>query len=95
MRPCLDYIRTHLDQVRPGADLDLGWMPEWLYVGTPTWDVGPGRLTGSPDRIAESLREVYDLGCNVLYVHFRSRDCSEYCDQLAAFGRDVAPLVVR
>ena len=95
MPACLDYIRTHRDNVRPDATLDLGWMPEWLYVGTPIWDVGPGRLTGPPDQIAESLREIYELGCNVLYVHFRSRDRAEYADQLAAFGRDVAPLLVR
>jgi probable F420-dependent oxidoreductase len=95
MRECLDYIRVQRDKLRPDASLDLGFMPEWIYLGTPTWDVGPGRLTGSPDQVAESLRETYDLGCNVLYVHFRSRDRSEYSDQLAAFGRDVAPLLVR
>ena len=47
------------------------------------------------ERIAESLREAYDLGCNVLHLHFRSRDRDEYADQLAAFGRDVAPLLAR
>ncbi len=93
MRGCIDYLLAHRDKVRPEATLDLGLMPEWLYVGTPTWDVGPNRLTGSPERIAESLREAYDLGCNVLHLHFRSRDRMEYLDQLAAFGRDVAPLL--
>jgi probable F420-dependent oxidoreductase len=95
MQPCLDYIRAHRDKVRPDADLDLGWMPPAIYVGTPTWDVGEGRLTGSPDRIAASLREAYQLGCNVLHLNFRSRDRQEYCDQLAAFGRHVAPLLAR
>jgi hypothetical protein len=52
-------------------------------------------LTGSPDRIAASLREAYQLGCNVLHLNFRSRDRQEYCDQLAAFGRHVAPLLAR
>jgi probable F420-dependent oxidoreductase len=95
MRGCLDYIRTHRDKVRPDAELDLGWLPEAIYVGTPRWDVGQGRLTGSPEYIAESLREAYELGCNVLHLNFRSRDRSEYCDQLAAFGRDVAPLLAQ
>jgi probable F420-dependent oxidoreductase len=95
MRECLDYLLAHRDRVRPDATLDLGLMPEWLYVGTPSWDVGPNRVTGSPERIAESLREAYDLGCNVLHLHFRSRDRAEYEDQLAAFGRDVAPLLAR
>jgi probable F420-dependent oxidoreductase len=95
MGECVDYIRTHRDKVRPDATLDLGFMAEAMYVGTPSWDVGPGRLTGSPEEVAESLREVYDIGCNVLFVHFRSRDRAEYSDQLAAFGRDVAPLLAR
>lgn len=95
IRDCVDYIRTHLDKVRPGAKLDLGFMPEGLYVGTPGWDVGPNTTSGSPEQLAESLSETYRLGCNVLYVHFRSRSSSELCDQLAAFGRDVAPLLAQ
>ena len=66
MRACLDYLLSYKDKVRPDAELDLGMMSEAIYVGTPTWDVGEGRLTGSPDRIAESLREAYAIGCNVL-----------------------------
>ena len=93
MQACIDEIRAHRDRVRPGAELDLGFMPEWIYVGTPSWDVGEHRLTGSPEHIAESLRVAYDLGCNVLHLHFRSRSCDELCDQLASFGRDVAPLL--
>jgi len=93
MRDALAYIRARRDEVRPGAELDLGFYAEWIYVGTPSWDVGEGRLTGSAEQIAESLREVHDLGCNVLHLHFRSRSRDELCDQLAAFGRDVAPLL--
>ncbi|HEV8295668.1 MAG TPA: TIGR03619 family F420-dependent LLM class oxidoreductase [Acidimicrobiales bacterium] len=94
MRACVDYILAHRDKVRPQAHLDLGFMPEWIYIGTPSWDIGEFKLTGSPDQIAESLREANDLGCNTLHLHFRSRSRSELCDQLAAFGRDVAPLLV-
>jgi probable F420-dependent oxidoreductase len=93
MRECIDYIRRHVDAVRPGAAIDLGFMPEFIYIGTPSWDVGASRLTGAPERIAESLREAYDLGCNTLFVHFRSRSRAELCDQLAAFGAEVAPLL--
>jgi probable F420-dependent oxidoreductase len=95
MRECVDYIRAHQAKVRPEATLDIGFMPEWLYVGTPSWDVGEFKLTGTPEQIAESLREAHDLGCNTLHLHFRSRDRQELCDQLAAFGRDVAPLLAR
>lgn len=95
MRECVDFIRRHRDAVRPGAQIDLGFMPEFLYVGEPGWDTGGYTIAGSPERIAESLREAYDFGCSVLHLHFRSRDRQELCDQLAAFGRDVAPLLAR
>jgi probable F420-dependent oxidoreductase len=93
MRECLDYIRSHRDKVRPGAAIDFGFMSEFLYVGDPGWDTGGSTIAGSPERLATSLREAGDLGCNVLHLHFRSRDRQELVDQLASFGRDVAPLL--
>jgi probable F420-dependent oxidoreductase len=93
MRELTDYARSYVDKVRPGASLDLGFMPEWIYVGEPTWDVGPNRLTGSPQKIAESLRFAREVGCSVVHLRFRSRTRDELCDQIAAFGRDVAPSI--
>ena len=93
MRACVDYIHAHRDKTRPGVALDLGFFPENIYVGRAGWDIGPTALTGDPEPIAESLREASDLGCNALHIRLRSRSASELCDQLAAFGRDVAPLL--
>jgi probable F420-dependent oxidoreductase len=93
MRDCVDVIKRHRDRVRPGAQIDLGFLPEYLYLGTPKWDTGGFTISGSPAQLAESLREAHDFGCDVLHLHFRSRDCEEMCDQIAQFGRDVAPLL--
>jgi len=93
MRECIDTITRRRDEVRPGAEIDLGFFPEYLYIGTPSWDTGGYTISGTADELAESLREAYDFGCNVLHLHFRSRDRDEMCDQIAAFGRDVAPLL--
>ena len=93
MQACVDTIRRHRDRARPGHPLDLGFMPESIYVGTADWELGPRVLTGSPEAIAESLREAHRWGCTVLHLRFRSRSAAELCDQLAAFGRDVAPLL--
>lgn len=93
MRETVDFILRHRDAVRPGAELDLGFFPEWVHIGEPTWDLGAFSLSGTPERIAESLREARGYGCNVLHVHFRSRSPRELCDQISAFGRDVAPLL--
>lgn len=93
MREQVDFIRTHRDKVRPGASIDFGFFPGRIYVGEANWDLGPANLSGSPDKIAASLRGTRDLGCNVLHLHLRSRSAAELCDQLAAFSRDVAPLL--
>jgi len=93
MAEAVAYIRRHVDEVRPGARLDLGFMPEWLYVGDPGWDLGPHCLSGPPEKLAEALRAAHTFGCSVLHLRFRSRDGQELCDQLSAFGATVAPLL--
>jgi probable F420-dependent oxidoreductase len=64
-----------------------------VYVGTPSWDVGPGMVTGEPEVLADSIRDVAAMGVTHMGLRFRSRSCDELIDQIAAFGRDVVPLV--
>ncbi|MER7397109.1 LLM class F420-dependent oxidoreductase [Streptomyces sp. NPDC000151] len=73
--------------------LVIGAIVEPLYVGEPGWDTGKWTLTGSPDRIADSLREYAAIGVHQIQVRFRSRSRAELTDQMAAFGADVAPLL--
>ncbi|MFI8996191.1 LLM class F420-dependent oxidoreductase [Streptomyces sp. NPDC053542] len=73
--------------------LVIGAIAEPLYVGEPGWDTGKWTLTGSPERIAASLREYAAIGVHQLQVRFRSRSRAELTDQMAAFGTDVAPLL--
>jgi probable F420-dependent oxidoreductase len=95
MRSSIDVIRARRDEVRPGAHIDLGFMPGLLYVGKPDWDVGEWCLAGEPDKLTASLREAHDFGCSVLHLRFRSRSCDELCDQIAAFGSEVGPHLAR
>ncbi|PTM98050.1 luciferase-type oxidoreductase [Streptomyces sp. VMFN-G11Ma] len=71
--------------------ITVGAITEPLYVGEPAWDVGRRTLTGSPERLAESLRAYRAMGVDQIQVRFRSRARSELTDQIAAFGADVAP----
>ena len=91
----LAYIRTHADAVGRDLDsVDLGWMPEGIYLGEPPEGLIPDwwpHLTGSPDQIAESLRYTHELGTSVLHLRFRSRDVPEYLDQISRFGAEVLP----
>lgn len=72
---------------------DVGAISEWLYVGTPGWDLGRECVTGSPEQLAESLSSWVALGVNHLQVRFPSRSVSELCDQVEAFGTQVGPLL--
>ena len=86
-------LRARRQQARPADPIDIGVNCEFCYVGQPGWDVGDGVLTGTPAAIAESLNEYVSMGVNQLQVRFKSRSAAECCDQLAAFGADVGPLL--
>lgn len=72
--------------------IDLGALSGPLYVGEASWDVGRC-VTGSPEKLAGYLRTYRDMGVNHVQVRFRSRSLDEQCDQMRAFGAEVAPLL--
>lgn len=85
-------VQAHRQRVG-GDPVEVGAICEFLYVGSPSWEVGPGVIAGRPERLAESLREYRDMGVAHLQVRFKSRSASELTDQMRAFARDVAPLL--
>jgi probable F420-dependent oxidoreductase len=72
---------------------DIGAISEWLYVGTPSWDLGRPAVTGTAAEIADSLRAWTAAGVNHLQVRFASRSADELVDQVTAFGTTVGPLL--
>ncbi len=88
-------LRALREKAGVRAPLVIGAIAEPLYVGEPGWDTGKGAVTGSPERIAASLREYAAIGVHQLQIRFRSRSRAELTDQMAAFGADVAPLLTR
>jgi probable F420-dependent oxidoreductase len=86
-------IREHRKKVRGDEPIEIGANSPWLYVGKPPFDMPPGAVTGGADAIAASLLELKTMGANLCGVRFRSRSCDELCDQIDAFGREVAPLL--
>jgi probable F420-dependent oxidoreductase len=91
------YLLEHRRQTRGDEPIDLGATiaPEYLYIGTPTWDVGAETRSGAPDEVASSLNEFGAMGVSHLQLRFRSRSLNELLDQMDAFHRDVAPLLHR
>jgi hypothetical protein len=81
------------EALRMGAPIEIGALPGTFYVGQPGFEVPRGTVTGSPDRIADNLGELVDMGVSHLQMRFPNRSVNELCDQLAAFGEQVAPLL--
>ena len=93
MPAAIDYIRTRRTKARGDAPIEIGMNSPWLYVGKPTFDIGPNARTGSGEEIAAVFRTMKELGVSHTGVRFRSRSCDELVDQIHAFGSDVAPLL--
>jgi hypothetical protein len=88
----VEAIRAHRRRIRGDEPIEIGANSPWLYVGRPPFELPPGSVTGV-EAIAASLRELRAMGANLCGVRFRSRSCDELCDQIEAFGREVAPLL--
>jgi hypothetical protein len=82
-------------EYRDGAPLDVGGLADSLYVGAPASgpELPKGTVSGPPEKIADYLRTFADAGVGQVQVRFPSRSVEELCDQIAAFGADVIPLV--
>ena len=91
MERAIVYVRAQRAKTRGDAPIEIGMNSPWLYVGTPSFDVGPGALTGSGESIAATLRRRKQLGVSHMGVRFRSRSCDELVEQIDAFGAGVAP----
>lgn len=95
MPESIAFLHAERDRVRPGAEIEVGVITEHVYVGEPSWDVPKYALTGSAERIAESLGEYGAMGVSHLQLRFASRSIDELCDQMTAFGDEVGPLLAR
>ena len=82
-------------ELRGGAPLDIGTIVEPIYLTSigSGWDLPGWVLSGSADQVASSLREWVDMGVNHLQVRFMARSVEEFCQQTAAFGAEVGPLL--
>jgi probable F420-dependent oxidoreductase len=88
-----DLVDLYRRERGDGGGGDIGAITEWLYVGTPSWDVDRRCVSGSAEEIADSLRAWSKVGVNHLQVRFPSREISELVDQIERFGTEVGPLL--
>jgi probable F420-dependent oxidoreductase len=91
----IETILRLRDDARPGAVPEIGYHLV-AHLGEPTWDLPKGVMHGSPDRIAEfANKRLGAIGVSHLQVRLFARDAAEHCDQIAAFGAEVGPHLVR
>ena len=95
----ISELKEMRERLRGGAPLDIGTIAEPIYLvgggsgGDPSWSLPDVVLRGDPEPIAESLRELVGMGVNHIQVRFMCRSADELCDQIAAFGGSVMPLI--
>ena len=91
----LGTLRRMREEYRGGAPIDIGGIADFFYVGTPPsgLELPKGTVAGSAEQVAEYLRPFAEAGVGQVQVRFPSRSADELCDQIAAFGREVTPLV--
>ncbi len=95
MRDQVSQLRELRQELRGGAPIEIGALAGTFHVGTPAGDLPRGTVFGSPERIAENLAELVDMGVSHLQMRFPSSSVGELCDQMAAFGEQVGPLLTR
>lgn len=81
------------EELRPGEPIAVGALGGPIYVGDATWELPRGTVAGGAGQLAESLSEWAAMGVSHVQVRFPSRSADELCDQIVAFGEQVAPLL--
>ena len=95
MRDQVAQLLELREELRGGAPIEIGGLAGVFHVGEPDHELPRGTVSGSPERIAENLGELIDMGVSHVQMRFPNRSVGELCDQIAAFGEQVGPLLVR
>jgi len=95
MRDQVAQLKELRQDLRGGAPIEIGALAGVFHVGEPDHELPRGTVSGSPDRIVENLAELIDMGVSHIQMRFPSRSLEELCDQIAAFGERVGPLLSR
>lgn len=92
-------LRQLRDQLHDASPIEIGTIAEPIYLtgpgttGDPDRELPPYVLRGPPEKVAASLRELLHLGVSHIQVRFIAHSPTECCDQVAAFGNLVGPLL--
>src|SRR5439155_507683 len=85
------HLEAEFRTLRGDEPIEIGANSPWLYVGTPSFDLGPNARSGPGEVLAGILLDLKALGVNHVGVRFRTRSVDELLDQIDAFAHEVAP----
>ena len=88
-------LLSYREEFRPGEAIEIGALVPPVRIGPVPSDLPKGAISGSPERIAESICGLSELGVSHVQVRFVSRSAQDLCDQMDAFGSQVGPLLRR
>jgi len=95
MREQVALLMELRQELRGGAPIEIGALAGVFHMGEPHDELPRGTVSGSPDRVAENLAELIDMGVSHIQMRFPNRSVQELCDQMASFGEEVGPLLTR
>ncbi|HUC35965.1 MAG TPA: TIGR03619 family F420-dependent LLM class oxidoreductase [Acidimicrobiales bacterium] len=87
------YLKALREEKRGGAPIDIGALAGAFHLGEPSWELPRGTVSGTAEQVAENLGELVAMGVSHVQLRFPSRSVEELCDQMAAFGEEVGPLL--
>ncbi len=91
MGPAIEYLHQRRSELGRTGPFAVGGFAYPMYIGTPSWDLGPMAVSGSPDELAGKIREWASVGSTHMMVRLRSRSADELVDQIERFGAEVIP----
>jgi probable F420-dependent oxidoreductase len=86
-------LRELRDEYRPEEPIEIGALLPPVKVGSPAFELPKMAITGAPEQIAESIRELAGYGVSHVQLRFLSRTATELCDQIEEFGSEVGILL--
>jgi probable F420-dependent oxidoreductase len=91
----IDWILRERDRVRPRAVPEIGYHLV-AHIGEPSFELPRGVMKGSPQKVIDFANErLGAIGVSHLQVRLYAESCAQQCEQIAAFGEQVGPHLVR
>jgi probable F420-dependent oxidoreductase len=91
----IEKLRELREEFRPGDPIEIGALLRPVRIGIPEFELPKGTISGSPEEVADAVRDLASLGASHVQVRFISRSATDLCDQIEEFGSSVGPLLRR